>query len=495
MLRRAALCATALLPLATAPVQAQVTAESASALKQQIRDWVAATLGPSVKLGPDIPIQITAEGDHYAIAIPLGDSAAAPALTATARERTQDRWTIDSIRLPSPAEFHLTLPHSAGDMAGSTTYKLTIGQQNGTILFDPTFTTATTSTSSIQDMDLQASGRKLQQSSHLDRGASNTVLRPAANGRVDMIVDSSLEGYRITSTAGPSTQPVKVAVGKARLDANVDGVSRERLAQLVQAVAQLGAAASGATTVDRAGPKADGTSPIPSSAAMLEILADLLAGLSFDETIENLAVSIEGMDGSLSNARLGFAAKGESGMIQARLDLGAEGLTLPDLGLGAMADLIPTRFALRPVVSGVPIDAIKNLAKASGDGKSPDRADIAALFDKGGITAGLESFTIGVAGADFTGNGSVLFTSPQVFGGTAQVSATNLDLLQQRIASDPNLAQAVPGIIFLKGIGRTVQNRMVWDITYKEGRLLVNNQDLSALAGGPKGKPRPNRRQ
>ena len=39
-------------------------------------------------------------------------------------------------------------------------------------------------------------------------------------------------------------------------------------------------------------------------------------------------------------------------------------------------------------------------------------------------------------------------------------------------------------LAFAKGIARTAGERLVWDLTYRDGRMLVNDVDLSAMAGG-----------
>lgn len=497
MSRRVAVLALTLLPLAPSAVWAQPTPQSAQALEQQVRDWMTATLGPSAKV-PTRPVQLTADGDHYRVAVPLGDAADTPIMTATARMTDGGRWAINDIRLPSPAEFHVDLPATGKDgatsgMSGPITYKLTIGEQAGQILYDPSFATSSTSNSTIQNLDLQASGERLQQTSHLDRGSSTTILRPAASGRVDLVMDTTLEGYLVSSET-QGTEKLKLAMGRVRASAEVNGVSRDRSVQIVQTLVQLGAAVQAA---DRSGGAAAPKLDPKSAQTLLEALADFASGMSFDESAENLAVTYGDFSGTLKAVRMGFSAKADAGLMQARLDLGAEGLAMPDLPLGGMADLIPSKVAIRPAVSGIAVNDLIRLAKASENGGSPSAADIQALFSHGGISAGVESFSVDVAGAGFTGMGKFLFTSPQDYSGTAQFTATNLDLLQQRIASDPNLAQGGPVIIFLKGIGRSVENRMVWDVTYRNGRLLVNSQDLTAMMGGapadqgpPKASPR-----
>jgi len=471
-------------PALVAPaLAADATPEQAQVLERQIRDWVTGLLGPTVKIA-NRPVVITPEGDHYAVAVPFGEAADSPQITATARAGDGGRWNIDNIRFPSPAEFRLTLPQPAdkdGKTAavGPVNYKVTIGQQSGQIIYDPSFATASTLNSTLQNLDVNASSDSMQQSSHLDRTATTSILRPAGAGHVDLLTDSSLEGYRI-ATKTTDGQDLTVEMGRARLTGQISGVSSERAVQILQALMQVGAAMK---TADASAPKMDEKSV----QTLLEAVGDFASGVSFDESVDRLAVNYGGMGGTLNGLRVGLATKSEAGLLQARMDLGADGLALPDLPLGNLAQLIPTKVALRPAVSGVASGDLMRLAKASENGGTPSPNDIQALFSHGGITAGLESFSVEMGGATIAGMGKLVFTSPEAFSGTAQITATNLDLLQQRVASMPEAAQAIPVFILAKGIGRAVNNQIVWDVSYRDGKVLVNNQDLSAMMGGGSG--------
>ena len=477
---RLAALAFALTTLAPAAWAADATPEQAQALERQVREWISGTFGSALNL-TERPVRITPEGDHFAVAVPLGSAPDALRLTATARMSDGGRWNIDNIRFPSPAEFTLTLPQPSKDDSKApptmvpVTYKVTIGQQAGQILFDPAYATASTLNSTLQNLDVQASGPGLEQTSHMDRNSTTSILRPAAGGRLDLLSDSTVEGYRITSKTTDS-ELLKLAFGRVRVTGELDGVSRDRGTQILQALMQVSPASAGSGGSPKLDDKAVQT--------LLEAVADFATAFTIDESIEKLSVSYGDYGGLLNTARIGMTMKADQGLLQARMDLGAEGLTLPDLPLGDMAALIPTKVALRPVVSGIPVQELIKVAKSSQNGGTPSAGEIQALFSRGGINAGLESFAIDVAGTGFTGMGKLVFTSPQAFSGTAQITATNLDLLQQRVAASPDMQSALPVFIFAKGIGRTVENRMVWDVTYQNGRLLVNNQDLTAMTGG-----------
>ena len=467
-------------PLAVPAFAADTTPEQAQVLERQIRDWVTSLLGPTVKIA-NRPVVVTPEGDHYAVAIPFGEAADAPQITATARAGDAGRWTIENIRLPSPAEFRLNLPQGSDGTVGPVNYRDHHRQAIGQILYDPSFATPSTWNSSTENIDLASKGENVEQASHLDRGTTTSVLRPASGGRVDLLMDGSLEGYRLNSKTSDG-QDLQVAIGRARVTSEVTGVSGDRATQILHALIEIGSAMK---TGDNAAPKMDEKS----AQILLEAVSDFASGVSINESIERLSVNYGGMGGNLNALRIGLGGRSEGGLLQVRMDLRAEGLTLPDLPLGNMAQLIPTKVALRPAVSGVAVDDLVRVAKASENGGTPSPNDIQALFSHGGITAGLDSFSIDVAGATIAGLGKLVFTSPEAFSGTAQVTATNLDLLQQRVAAMPEAAQAIPVFIVAKGIGRAVNNQIVWDIAYRDGRVLVNNQDLSAMMGGASGPP------
>ena len=488
----AGLFALALAPLVPGAARAQTTPAGAQALEQQLHDWMASTLGPDVDIAKR-PIQVTAAGDHYDVAIPVGDQPGAPHWTATARERSGGRWAIDDIMFPTPSEFQLKLPDGMNqgqpNPIATLTYKVNIGKQSGQMLLDPSFASTTSVTSTITNIDIQASGGVVSTSSHIDSGSSSMTIQPAAGGRIDVALDYSLDGYRV-DTGIPSADEMKIVLGKTRVTAGMTNISRERGVQALQALIKIVKAVTPPGTVDPSGAagasddKPAAPPPPEAVATLIEAFADLATGASMDQTAQDVTVSFGGLSGSLRAAQFGFGVKGVGGLLQAKMDLGAENLTLPELGLGDMVQLIPTKIALHPTVSNVPADALQAMLKSSREGDDPTDG-IMALFEKGPIVAGMESMTVALAGAEFTGQGKLTIASPQEFSGTAQITATNLDLLQQRIAAQPSLAQAGPVIILLKGMGRASGNQMVWDVVYQGGRVLVNNQDLNAMLAGP----------
>lgn len=467
MLRRAALVAVLLAPALPLAGWAQVSPDRAAVLQQQIQDWLQGTFGTTKK-----PVRVTAADDHFNLAVPLGEAPDAPVLTGKMTDAGNGRWAVDDISVPSPSVFHYRLPldKTPGAPQGDVTSTLTVGDQQQHILFDPTFATTSTSTSTIKDMSVTTVGGNLTQLTHVDDGTGTATMTPTADGRVDVAINSALDGYTLKMSAGAGGAPVAVAMSKVLVVGNLAGVSRDRAMDLAH---QLSDSRSGTA------PKGEKT------AALLAVLTDLAHGVSLDEKAENITVTTPNLTGALKLLSIGLTSTAAAGKLQARMPLAAEGLTLPDIGLGSMATLIPTKLALTPSVGAVPTDAVTRLVGKLAAKQDPADDDIAALFSQGPITAGIEDLSLDMGGASFTGSVSTLVTSPAKFSGTGKITAVDIDKLQQAMAADPQTAQFAPVVIFLKGIGRLEQNRLVWDIIYNDGRLLVNGQDMAALMGPP----------
>ena len=482
MLRRAALVALTLAPALPGLAFAQATPDRAASLQHQIQDWLQTTIGSALAIARS-PVQVTAAGDHYDLALPLGVRPDAPTMTGKMTDAGNGRWAVDDVRIPSPSVFHFELPPSKkpGAPTGEITTTTTVGDQSQHILFDPTFATPSTWTSAIKDLSAATTGPTLTQLLHADSAIGASTMTPTTDGRVDVAMNSSLDGYTTKISTEQNAEPITIAMGKATLVATILGLSRERSLELIQTTAKLSAPASPG--------KPASVKPLDRDAALALIatLADLATGVSFDEKATDIAVTTQGMSGSLKMFALGFASKADGGKLDAQFPLAAEGLTLPELGLGSMAQLIPTKLSLTPTIASVPTSAVMKMARKLADKQDPDDSDVASLFSDGPINAGIDNFKLDIAGSSFAGSIKVLASSPNVFSGTGQITADNIDQLQQTMAADPQTSQVVPLLIFLKGVGRAEQNRLVWDIVYRERHLLVNGQDMTALTGAGAG--------
>ena len=500
-LTRMGLLAGAALALCGPALGADATAAQAGSLEQQVRDALGGLLGPSVKLS-DRPVRITAAGDHYDVAILPGFKTAPAAggvaqdvqITATARPGDKGTWLIDGVRIASPLRFTVDMPlppkdGAARGSAGTVPVTYTVEQTNPDtrIVWDPTFASPSTWTSAAQGTTIRAEGGPMAQTTVI--GATNSVstLRPVGADRVDVLVDGSAQDYRLsTARAGG---PLDVGVKRVRIGMAMNGVSRAGSVAILQAMTSV--------TVDllQARPGAQPPKLAPEVVrSVLAALKDFASDFTLDETLEGFIVKTQGQTVAMDQLKIGLDAKSEAGLLRAGMTMGVQGIALPDMPLGDMAVLIPTRVALHPVVGGIGVAELMRVAQAGSENKDPAPADIKAMFSHGGITAGLESLALDVAGASLTGQAKFVATGPsaELISGTAQLSVENFDVLMQKVNAIPALTQqAMPVMVFIKGIGRSVGSKLVYDVVYKDGKVLINNVDMTAMAGASAPAPAP----
>ncbi len=473
------------------------TPARAASMESQVRDAISGLLGPSVNLAAS-PIKITAAGDHYDVAIPIPTphgAAQTIQMTGTARPGDNGTWIVENVKTTNPLTLTIDMPQPTQPgvpaKTAPVTYTLDQQGQTGRILWDPSFKTPSSWTASTQSIKLRSEGGALAQSSSTGPVSTVTTLRPSGPDRVDALMDGTLQDYRLDTSGqgggGPSGGggPVQIGMKTVRVTSALNGVSRENGAMLIRSFATMAAAMG----------NAPGQPPKVAPdvmKAMLAALQDFASDFKLDETVEGFIVTAEGNTVALDRMEVGFDARSDTGLLRAGMTLGMEGLALPDMPLGDMAALIPTRVVIRPVVGGVAVADLLHLATLGSENKEPGPADIAKLFSHGGITGGVERMAVDVAGAKFTGTGTVVATgpTPDAVSATATITAENYDALMQRVTAMPALAQqAVPVMVFIKGIGRNVDNKLVWDISYKNSKVLINNVDLTAMAGGGQAAP------
>ncbi len=183
--------------LAQAPAQptpAQPTPAQAQSLEHQITDWLKNVTADAIPL-PTRPVEMTAEGDHYLVRVPLGAfgkvQPADAAFTAKARLLDGTRWALDDERLPSDMTFtgsemvpnppDAKNPDADGTHAETTTYHVIIGQQDMHGVFDPTYAQPTTNGGTMASLDVQKTGGVSPSSTHT--GPTHLPVEHAAGRR------------------------------------------------------------------------------------------------------------------------------------------------------------------------------------------------------------------------------------------------------------------------------------------------------------------------
>lgn len=505
-LRTALLAGAALLPCVAAQA-ADVTPEQGAAAETAVRDWVGGMLGPSVKM-PDRPVRLTPAGDHFDVSVPIttlpgataGAAGSQPVtLTMQARPLDGGKWALDGIRTAMPLHFTVNVPvppakegANAGKAPRATVpvaYTVDIKDQDGHGIIDPGFATPSTWTNTATGANIHTEGGPFPSDTQV--GAYNGVVtvQPAGADLADLSTNATINDYHM-STPANADMPFTLDMKTLRVAMNVTGLNRSHAQTLTQNAATLLTSLSGPGS---ASPKVSREV----AAAMLDALKNAASAVSVDEVAEGIAVNAGGIPVAVGKAELGLGGKSVDGILEAHMPIDVQGLSTSGALPPDMAALVPTVVSFHPVVSGVGVAELSRIAAALNEDRDPAPADIQALFSHGGVKLGLDSMTLALAGATFEGMGTLVYASPEDGTGSAQITATGYDEMMQKVAAIPAFSgQAVPVLAFVKGIGRTVDGKLVWNIAYKNNKLLVNDVDMTSLAGAggggaPKAAPAP----
>ena len=479
---------------------AEVTTAQAKALETQMRGWLRSMLGPDTQPAGRT-VQVKPEGDHYSIELPLGTPRATQpspvTLSASAQQTEDGRWTFEGPILPSPTSFTLDVPAPTRqgqkapgpNMPVEFTITTASGDSRGT--FDPSFASPSTFSSSSRDVQIKARSAMLNQLTKIERSETASTLRPTGAGQVDYAGDATIEGYTVLSRSQDNL-PFELSAQQIRVTSGITSLSRAQATMMLPAVVRL---AKGVL----AGPPVAGGDAVmayPSidpqlMRTILQSLQDLASEFTLSETLDGVAVRSENRNGAAGQVRIGMGIKSEGGLLQAYMDLGLDGLVLPDMAHGAMAELLPRKVALRPVLTGVPTAELIRWFGAMGDRTSSvSPPGFATLLLRDGVSTGLDSFAIDIGNTSFAGTGRLTAVSPDDVIVQAQITATNFDDVIARVNAVPELASVLPLFVFAKGVSRTVESRLVWNVAYRDNKLLVNGTDLSAMTGQPPGRGR-----
>lgn len=486
----AALLAAVLSTVAVTPAgAADIAPPQADVLQERLQDWLQGALGPDISP----MIQVRPEGDHYRIELPFGtppaDQPSLVMLFAFARPVEDGRWTFEGPYLPSPARFTLNVPALAGNgktlnSTASVEYTIISGSGRSQGTLDPSFATPSTMTDSSQDVQIRAQSLLTDQLSKTERSFGTFMLRPSGSNRVDLAIDDTSEGVAVT-TLSQNAPSMEFTAQQTRMTGGITALSRDRAATMIPAIVRLAAGVlAGPPGPDSKAPAAPPLADLQPLRVILQSLQDLASEFTVNETLDGVTLRLGNSSGAASQVRIGLQAKSDGGLLQAQIELGFDGLVVSEPGLGAVADLLPRKVALRPVLTGFSTDEVLRWLEAVSEaGKNARPPDFANLFRRPGVSAGLESFAVDLGGASFTGTGMLTTISPNDLAGQAQITATNFDKLVACLDATPESAHLLPLLVFAKGVSQTVGGRLVWNLTYRGNKLLVNGTDLSSITG------------
>jgi hypothetical protein len=457
----------------------------AEALQQQLKDWLTGLLGPMVKLS-ELPWRVFGEHDHYVFTWPIpGLAGASGEAAATANVRPLDggRWSIDSLTVPPSGSFTIAVP-DASEHGNSlpTKFSFTVGKQDSHAVIDPGLTTPSSLHSDIANLSVSTENPKQRQEQRIDRYLVDTSLTPAANGRLDLVSNASVEGWDSASQVSGGGMSMAVGMQSMRASGRVEGVDRERFPALLAATGGL----IGVLPPDKGNLSPDARAQLR---LLIGALQDLLTAVSLEETVDGLQVEIPNVGGiSMEHFLFGFGGEAPDGKLHAWLRLGLDELASPSLP-PKVANYLPHHFQIKPSLSGVQTADLHKLAlDATQEGADADslRPDIAALFSHGGIDIGIETLAFDLGPAKVDGTGHVTVLSPESWRGEARVTATGLDDLMAQARTNPDLQQALPVLIMLRGMAKPDGEKLVWYIVSDGPNVTVNGLDLSQIGGADK---------
>ena len=486
-MRPALKLAPAVIALALTPslARAQVTPQSAQALEQQIHDWLSGLVGSMVGV-PDRPITIAPEDDHYRVTLPLADAlgglgldASNATFTAEARLLPGDRWALDDIHIPN-----LKVEVPDGMPGGPMTWSVNIPNQTISAVIDPSLATASTFDAQISGETSTTEGQSGAHASAVEHYAAHSVWMPTGDGRMDII--STTDGDKMkASQIMPDGTPLNWSVGKLHGSMHIDGVAAAAFVPMVHEAMDLAPMFMEAQQAGHLSPAAR-----QRTKALLTQIRNLFGGFGGDETLEDMRFESEGHSGGLRKLAVGFGAGADGGKLGIHIRLALDGLDSPDIPAGPLRQYMPQHVSIDPSITGVPVDDATQLLMTAIDSDQPDPAQLQeqalALLRKSPVTVAIDHLDLDLGPARLHGGGRVDISAPNAIRGQGTVSVVGLDALMQQATTVPELKPALPVLIMMKGLGQQQGNATVWRIRYAANKVMVNDNDLTALLQGMK---------
>jgi hypothetical protein len=230
--------------------------------------------------------------------------------------------------------------------------------------------------------------------------------------------------------------------------------------------------------------------PIPEAARpaaheLLAALRELLGSYEQAFALKQIKFDAGGHGGTLNDMMVSLGGGAPGGRLDLHMALAMDGLDSPEVPPGLIHDYLPRHLSLRPRISGVPSQDLADLISAAidSDGTNDDELGQMAfgLLAKGPLSIGIDDLSLEMGPAALSGSGGVQVSSPVDMVAQASLRLKGFDALMADASQRPELAQAAPVMIFLKGIGKQEGDAVVWNVSYQDKKLLVNGTDLSAM--------------
>ncbi|MCW3476971.1 DUF2125 domain-containing protein [Limobrevibacterium gyesilva] len=478
--------------LAAPAARAEVTADQAQSLEQQIRVWFAGLAGPAIDANA-LPLRLTPDGDSFRVEfgpLPIpGVAITGGPVTASAKPLDGGRWSIYDMRLPSPMKTTMSGIKLDSVAAIPTAFTMTIAEQEMHAILDPGLATTSSYDGKLSGFSQVVEGPLGTQTTKIDRVTFHNTWHPTDGARQTVLSETTLEGYS-------SVQPMKevgtltITADRIRSSAGIEQADFGQLGRLIRTAASL--AADVQAGANPSGKQPDAANPTPAQReamrAMVVAMASLAASMDGEQVLEGLRVQAGDHGGRIAELVIGGGFAAPDGKADLHMKIAMTGLESPDIPPGAFRAFLPRHIALAPRVSGISKeDLVRFLLKAiddAGQGTMDAEAEALALLADGPLTLGLDGLAIDLGTTKVTGAGELEVTSPAEITGAAELRASGLDTLIERASKMQETKTAVPVLLLLKGIGRQDGKEVVWKIAYEDNKVTVNGTDMSALVPG-----------
>lgn len=492
-LRSAALLLGLMAPLpAAAQAPALPTAEGAKAVAEAVREWLSRQLGGAVDVSA-LPLRVLAEGETYRMELPLGGSwfdgnvtVADAAATLTVKPLDGGRWEV--LGGSMPPKLAVEMKDKSGEPAHMA---LTLENQQTTGVYDPSLATASNFVTTVTGYTAETRTKTGTQVSRIGKLVGRSEWSPTTAGRATIQGDSTLEDYTTTSPL-PGGEEMKVSIARLGGSTRLENFNIDGLGAMLRTALELGTAARAASDKTDSGKSASGKSASGKSATpadkeaaakLLGLVFTMLDAIEADYSYEG--IKVEGgalFSGSLRRFGMGLSAGAPDGRLDVKLRLALEGLESPLIPPGPWVEFVPHKVSLTPRVGGVPKEAVQALLRRAIETEGRDiDSEAMALLAAYPATVAIEELLVDLGPMRLKGEGSLEVASIVDATGEAELRATGFEALIRRAGAVPELKMAAPVLIFLKGIARQEGTETVWRISYSDGKVMVNDTDLSDL--------------
>jgi hypothetical protein len=316
--------------------------------------------------------------------------------------------------------------------------------------------------------------------------SSHTIWQPSGGGLLSMLGRTEIEGYERTQRLATG-KTSSTTIDRIHADTRADRTDTARLGALVRASAAMIAAAPPPAAAPGARPMPPSVAQREAMHALTATLGGLLANLDTEQTMEGLQFHSQAFGARIARLELASGIGAPDGAAQIYLRIALQDFESDDIPEGPFRQLLPRRLLLTPRVSGVAKEALLRFLDAAIDASGRPDAQAAAtaawltMLAGSPATFAIDELALETGTASLTGSMEVEVRSASDVTGGADLRLTGLDALIGLAAANPQLQQAMPVLIILKGIGRQDGAATVWKVAYAGQKVTVNGTDLSAL--------------